>query len=246
MDTNSLSLEKRIEPPLNNTIHLNLSVIRQKIKTRERNKLKNLFLENENIEKLLCFLYEKNIKYQFTKVEFESLFNWNIVISGLSFRKLQCEYDYENMLPNVYIEIEPLLGDDYPCVLQKMEYQKELTLNNSENKKNDMSGKVKESCNFVLLIEEYNSTNTPKDALIKIFKQSDINIVFINELKLKNEPLQKNISETEKEIVILQEEIKESLSKTEKNRFKMNEIINELIKINDVNVSNKNDSCRIL
>ena len=35
---------------------------------------------------------------------------------------------------------------------------------------------------FILLIKEYNSINTPKDKLIEIFKQSGINVVFTNDV----------------------------------------------------------------
>ena len=38
-------------------------------------------------------------------------------------RKVGLDFDY----PYIYIEVKPLLGDDYPCVLRKMTNQKKLT-----------------------------------------------------------------------------------------------------------------------
>ena len=207
-------------------------------KTPEHNKLQNMFLENKNVEKLLRliykkFKYRKNVLYSSARCEFEGSFNWDVIIDNLSFTKLQCKCnwdekeeddtcdckyedndDYEYALSNIYIELKPLMGDDYPCVLRKMKTQKELTLNNLEKEKQDMldevgyvKGKtsvweyggrkfeeVKETWDFVnknsrmfhgefiLLIKEYNSINTPKDKLIEIFKQSGINVVFTNDV----------------------------------------------------------------
>lgn len=240
-----LLVDQHMETPLNNTKHLewcnkqepfNLSIIRQKIKTREFNKLQNLFLENENIEKLLCFMYEKNVKYEFSTVDFEGPFNWNIIIGDLSFKKHNYGYCDKHILGNIYIEIEPLLGDDYQCVLQKIKYQKELTLNTS---------KIQEPCNFVLLIGEYNSLSTSRDTLIKIFKKSGIDVVFIDDLEFKDNKLSK-IHLLDKEVEILFKEIKESLTEVEEDCSKINDIINELNIINDINTSNKNNNCRIL
>jgi uncharacterized protein (DUF3820 family) len=205
--------------------------------TPDHNKLQNLFLDNKNVEKLLRLIYKKfkytkNVSYSSAKCEFEGSFNWDVIIDSLSFTKIQCKCnwdekeddicdckyedndDYEYALSNIYIELKPLLGDDYPCVLRKMKIQKELTLNNLEKEKQDMldevgyvKGKtcvweyggrkfkeVKERWDFVnknsrmfhgefiLLIKEYNSNNTPKDKLIEIFKQSGINVVFTNDV----------------------------------------------------------------
>lgn len=209
----------------------------QNSKTPEHNKIQNLFLENENVEKLLRwnykqFKYRKNVLYSNARCEFEGSFNWDIIIKDIGFTKIQCncnwdeaeeghtcnckyenndDYDYE--MSNIYIEVKPLLGDDYPCVLRKMKLQKELTLNSLKKEKQDMidacgyvkgenhslcyGSKWKEVKNtmdyvnkndrvfhgdFILLIKEYKSINTPKDKLIEIFKQSYIDVVFINEV----------------------------------------------------------------
>ena len=179
-------------------------------KTPEHNKIQNMFLEKENIEKIVRFIFKdkKNIDCHGASSEFEAEFNWDIIIYHLSY--------YENDdddgcdLPYIYIEIKPLVGDDYPCILRKMKLQKELTEDDLERrrkkildeigygptknridqftaaeqselkylKKNPMAFRGR----FILLIKEYISTNTPKDKLIEIFKQSDIMVIFINEL----------------------------------------------------------------
>jgi len=221
----------------NIVVNQTITTNNQNSKTPEHNKLQNLFLENKNVEKLLRliykkFRYKKNVSYSSARSEFEGSFNWDVVIKDLTFSKLQCKCnwdetedhtcdckyedndDYEYALSNIYIELKPLLGDDYPCVLRKMKLQKELTLNSLEKEKKDMldevgyiKGKnsvfeyggskfkeVKETWDyvnknsrmfqgeFILLIKEYNSTTTPKDKLIEIFKQSNINVIFTNDI----------------------------------------------------------------
>ncbi len=94
-----------------------------------------------------------------SRCEFEGIFNWDVVISDLWFSKIQCTCDRDKMqdgdvcncpyedgdtiddeyaLSNIHIELKPLLGDDYPCVLRKMKTQIELTLNKYEKIKQDM------------------------------------------------------------------------------------------------------------
>jgi hypothetical protein len=173
-------------------VNQTVTTTNQNSKTPEHNKLQNLFLEKQNIEKMVRYIYKKfkyikNISYSEAKCEFEGLFNWDVIIDDLYFTKLQCycnrdeqskddicdcKYenndDYDYALSNIYIELKPLLGDDYPCVLRKMKMQKELTLKSLQKQKEDMldeagyiKGKnyafeyghkyeeVKRSCDFV-------------------------------------------------------------------------------------------------
>lgn len=195
MDEKSLNNNKYLEWCKQREIFNNLSITNQKIKTPTRNEMQNLFLDEEIILKLLKFLHKKSdnkdLKYEFGEVEFEGIFDWTVIISDSSCTKLQYEYnefdknerkytdEYKLTLGNVYIEIEPLLGDDYPCVLRKIKYKKELTSNSLKQ--------VKEPCNFVLLIKKYDSLITPTNTLKYIFKKSGIDVVFLNEL-LKTSP----------------------------------------------------------
>lgn len=125
----------------------------QNSKTPEHNKLQNLFLENKNVEKIIKlmnkkFKYKKNIDYYNATVEFEGLFNWDVIIPDIVYNKSKCKCNWELKeedsccdcgegyednddeyynCPNIYIEIKPCLRDDYPSVLRKMKNQIELT-----------------------------------------------------------------------------------------------------------------------
>lgn len=69
----------------------------------------------------------------------------------------------------VYIEIKPLMDDDYPNVLRQVKKQQKLT---------GRSG----TKYFILFVGKYSSQHTTKEQIIKIFKQSDIKLVFVSDL----------------------------------------------------------------
>jgi len=73
---------------------------------------------------------------------------------------------------NIFCELKPILSDDYPCVLRKLKTQIELTEN----------GKKEKSGIYVLLIGSFTSKYTSKEELITIFKQSNINVIFTEEI----------------------------------------------------------------
>ena len=112
---------------------------------------------------------------------------------------------------NVCCELKPVLSDDYPCVLRKMKTQIELTENDKEFEK---IYKI-----YILIIGSFTSTNTSKEQLITIFKQSKINIIFTeeifdilqcqdaNELLDKSQSIQQNSLKTEKENKLLREKL---------------------------------------
>ena len=116
---------------------------------------------------------------------------------------------------DICVEIKPMLGDDYPCVLRKIKTQKKLT-------QNDVYYKAAYPSNYVLLIKEFNAKSTTKEQLITIFNQSGIKVVFTDDLfndadlqvntttqqKLleeqeKNKQLEEKIRQLEKEILSL-------------------------------------------
>lgn len=198
----------------------------QNSKTPEHNSLQNMFLEKENVIKLLGkvinniskYIIKKNVHCEF-KVVFESKFNWDILIHSIHIYK--CYHDEPNMCDGgcnhlvgegaiddkCCVEIKPMLGDDYPCVLRKMKTQMEFT---------------KRDCyihHYILLIKEFNAKSTTKEQLITIFNQSKIKVVFTEDLfndvdlqvntttqqKLleeqeKNKQLEEKIRQLEKEI----------------------------------------------
>ncbi len=168
-------------------------------KTPQHNRLQNMFLQDENVIKLLRkIIYNKvgsiptRTHYDFN-CEFEGIFNWDILIKDIYIYK--CRSDESNMCGSCWdtdikckndicVEIKPMLGDDYPCVLRKMKTQMELTKNEyyiKEPKVGEYSEKYYPS-NYVLLIKEFNAKSTTKEQLITIFNQSRINIVFTDDL----------------------------------------------------------------
>ena len=128
-------------------------------------------------------------------VEFEGKFNWDVIIkevgyytpykctnswvvSTVAFKstKKTCSSEGKcicsDRVGSTYIEIKPLVGDDYPAILRKMNAQKEITLKTEG----------RNSQRFLLLIKDYQSSATTKEELIQIFRQSDIHVLFLHDL----------------------------------------------------------------
>jgi hypothetical protein len=161
--------------------------------------------------------------------EFEGIYNWDVIIDGgnicYSKHKLKCKcmeeddsscsevcyYDNDNRdytVLSTYIEIKPLVGEDYPEILRKMKTQIELTRIYLEKQKaNELKefgyekGKTTRiyeipekyqrfvdsilntsdhyRARYYLLIKDYQSSTTTKEQLIKIFTQEGISVVFV-------------------------------------------------------------------
>lgn len=215
---------KKYSTVYNICVNQTISTNNQSSKTPEHNKLQNMFLNSGNI-KIIVKEVNKKLKYCIdypSKCEFEGQFNWDVIIENISFDKCTCNWEIklENeccdcetrkkdsemySLSDIFIEIKPLIGDDYPCVLRKMKTQMELTKTTLEREKQlylkkfgydkgHVGGEnwrlIKDILNdtlrwtgiFCLLIKEYVSDNTTKEELIEIFKQSGIRVIFIKEL----------------------------------------------------------------
>jgi len=137
-------------------------------KTPEHNKLQNLFLDNENVVKLLKIIFKKtpkNAQIVPGDIKFEGIFNWDLIVSNYEWflcecdetkeiRDCDCEINkkfrekYNRFLSRDDIgvqfntlccEIKPCLGDDYPAVLRKMNTQIELTNNYVRKAERDLS-----------------------------------------------------------------------------------------------------------
>ena len=168
-------------------------------KTPAHNKLQNMFLRQENIKKLVKLLYpQKNTVTSDSRCEFESSYNWDVEISDLRYTRKKslcneykidnttycddCEYidgeEEAHYLPNIYMELKPILGDDYPNVLRKMKTQISLTNDKLEKEQHYQYFHGE----FVLLVQNFESTSTTKDDLKRIFNQTHIRIIFTNEL----------------------------------------------------------------
>jgi hypothetical protein len=116
---------------------------------------------------------------------------------------VKCSFDFNVIC---YIEIKPLLGDDYPNVLRKMTTQIKLTKSSSQYKYDKK---------WILLIGEYSSTVTTKKELIQIFKFSEIKVVFVEDIsngllcKQLEENLLKKIKQLEEKNNQLEEKVKQ-------------------------------------
>lgn len=192
-------------------------------KTPEHNKLQNLFLDSKNIMKFVerVFTVPKNaFVSQDCSAEFEGIFNWDLIISGNDYcickcksfetkKECSCSWndDEVNYLPQIYCEIKPSIGDDYPEVLRKMKKQMSLTDAHNNSCKTKELQKLDEnwfqnreeikglkSCfvnawnahlraQYVLFVKELSSRNITKEQLVKIFEeQSNIRIVFLEDV----------------------------------------------------------------
>lgn len=264
--------------PIVYNICVNQTIVNQNenSKTPEHNKIQNLFLEEENQNRLIDLLFNpKSIinkiqnglihkdfnkyfeKYEgdmsfnqlFTiyKIEFETTYNWDVFlkIKGQYFNFIykkeywrkewnilekyftdifnikKCEVSsYSDGKTNaslnynsyIYIEIKPILGDDYPNVLRKMKQQKNLTSCNTEMMRE----------HYILLVKDFASSTTTSEQLIQIFNQSNIKVIFLKDITEGDVKLietnKDNISELKKYIIKLEEEntmLKETLKQYE-------------------------------
>ena len=102
----------------------------------------------------------------------------------------------------LFIEIKPILGDDYPCVLRKMKSQIELTTSKDKS--------MFSYCNkhYILLIDKFSSEVATIEDIKSIFHQSNIQVILLHELKPSDlSPLY--ITILEEEYISLKEKIKE-------------------------------------
>jgi hypothetical protein len=143
----------------------------------------------------------KNLGLVKNEIEFEGNFNWDCIFT-FTYKEQSCStkrccsdetYITSNMI-NVYCELKPLLGDDYPCVLRKIKLQMNLT-----EKTKDYKTIYKY---YVLIIDNFSSTTTTKDQLLEIFLQSYIKIIFVDEIKKELPQIEYDHSLNKKELVI--------------------------------------------
>jgi hypothetical protein len=121
---------------------------------------------NENYDKYRLQYYRDIIKKYCNKnvyVEKKNENQYEIMINI-------CEYHYA-----ICCELKPTLSDDYPVVLRKLKTQIELT-------KNDKTNFEYLDKKYILIIGSFTSLNVSKEQLIIIFKQSNIKIIFTDEI----------------------------------------------------------------
>lgn len=166
-------------------------------------------------------------------IEFEAIYNWDVILKckvssshiksiikgyDSDFDKLDfCsinstitlskpdtyseEYFEINMFIDtiLFIEIKPILSDDYPCVLRKMKSQIQLI----KSSKNINFSLTK---HYILLVDKFSSDVTSIDDIKTIFKQSNIQVILLNELNYTN---RKYITITEDEYMEMKKKLKE-------------------------------------
>lgn len=113
----------------------------------------------------------------------------------------------------IYSEIKPLLGDDYPCVLRKLNTQIELTKTDNQKKYDETP------ITYTLIVQDFNSNCISKEQLKEIFNQSNIKVIFTDDLF----GIENNLEN------LLETQIKDQKYSHEKNS---NEIINDLSQLN--------------
>ena len=284
-DTNYLEWCKQQEWfkmfPIVYNICVNQTIVNQteNSKTPEHNKMQNLFLEEENVKKLLGKVFKLKLNHLYIDcnpkydIKFETQYNWDLFINRCPYWYCSCQVDdddfkcicqenknfkkkynipnndidYEKYSQNIYCEIKPLLGDDYPCVLRKMNTQIKLTDNyiSLENDKIKISHAkdwqryyksyegykfaFQESiikANYILLVKDFASSTTTKEQLIEIFQQSNIKVIFLKDIiendntKIQEYTNEDNINELKEKVIKLEEEnkmLKEKLKQYKNN-----------------------------
>jgi hypothetical protein len=98
--------------------------------------------------------------------------------------------DFYNQYVSTCCELKPLLGDDYPCVLRKLNTQIELT-----RKDKTFTDYV---IRCVLIVGTFQSESATKEQLIEIFKQSNIRVVFTDEIF--SQPIKQDTLERAKQL----------------------------------------------
>lgn len=198
-------------------------------KTQEHNKIQNLFLEEENVKIFLTKVFNlklKNLQIDCSpkyKIKFETQYNWDLFIKNCDYWYCRCDNSdcrCDNLVSRytrkVYCEIKPLLGDDYPCVLRKMNTKIKLIVSSNEYSYNK----------FILLVKDFASSSTTKEQLTQIFQQSEIEVIFLRDVfkndytKIHEYKKEDEINELKEKVIKLEEEnkmLKEKLKKYENN-----------------------------
>ena len=142
--------------------------------TPEHNLLQNIFLDQDICRRFCKTLCSNNggsseviESFDFVKkfnIEFEAKYNWDVII----------DYIRNGSYKTIFIELKPVVGDDYPCILRKM--KKQITLMSQPRK-----GHINERGLCVLVIETFNSKTTTREQLKEIFRQGNILVVFREE-----------------------------------------------------------------
>ena len=103
--------------------------------------------------------------------------NNNVYVKKINENQYEISIKICNYHSDICCELKPTLSDDYPCVLRKLTTQIELTKNSKEYEAEPRSNMF-----YILIIGSFTSETTSKEQLIEIFKQSNIHIIFTDEI----------------------------------------------------------------
>lgn len=145
----------------------NIDYLKRNKKRYEENYLCNYENNfNEHYEKYRLQYYSDIIKKYCSE---------GIYVEKINENQYKISIDICGYYSAVCCELKPTLSDDYPAVLRKLNTQIELT-------RNDKTNFSKLNKKFILIIESFTSDHVSKKQLITIFKQSNIKIVFTDEI----------------------------------------------------------------
>jgi len=136
-------------------------------------------IEGEEYQYYIRYNYYNKIRKNYYNNMFKGLnasinycsneFKISIDMSIIGINVYSDRFDYDS---KIYAEIKPLLGDDYPCVLRKLKTQIEFTRKSIS----------KDYIKSYLIIDKFESSSATKEQLITIFNQTNINILFADDI----------------------------------------------------------------
>ena len=133
--------------------------------------------ENEYIKN-----YEKkfNDHYEIYRLQYyrdiiKKYCNKNVYVNKINENQYELSIEICHYNNAICCELKPTLSDDYPVVLRKLKTQIELT-------QNDKTNFEKLNKKYILIIGSFTSIDVSKEQLITIFKQSNIKVIFTDEI----------------------------------------------------------------
>jgi len=133
--------------------------------------------ENEyikNYEKKFNEHYDK-YRLQYYRDIIKKYCNKNVYVEKTNENQYELSINICHYNNAICCELKPTLSDDYPVVLRKLKTQIELT-------QNDKTNFEKLNKKYILIIGSFTSIDVSKEQLITIFKQSNINVIFTDEI----------------------------------------------------------------
>jgi hypothetical protein len=198
---------------------IQLNEIRHKYVNEYLEKYDNNFDKHYEIHRTQ---YYKNIINKYNNED-------NIIYIEKKSEQYELSVEICHLKRNICCELKPILSDDYPVVLRKLKTQIELT-------KNDKTKYFGENpLRFILIIGDFTSIHVSKEQLITIFKQSNIKIIFTDDIfdankltKYTNPIIKANWHETENRCIEENRILTNDLIQTQQKLLQAEEKINRL------------------